>query len=187
MRYGTTAGVVIATSLTVASWLVFPGAAATPSAESAASAPVLPSTTTVVASTRAAPVRHEQLLVSTTTIVQTLEDETRGALDDLRDRVGLGRLAADPDLDALAQTWAAQLAADARLHHSSLIHEVIEGDDWTAAGENVGYGPSIPVLIDAFAASPTHEANIVNPRYRAVGIGIVVVDDVIWTAHLFAG
>ncbi|GJM37328.1 MAG: hypothetical protein DHS20C19_06950 [Acidimicrobiales bacterium] len=187
MRYGTTAGVTIAATLTVASWLVFPGAAAAPPVESRAPSPTVSSSTTVVPSTRAAAVRGEQARVSTTTIAPTLVDQSLGALNDVRDAVGLGRLAADPDLDALAQTWAVRLAADERLHHSSLIYEVIEGDDWTAAGENVGYGPSVGVLMDAFVASPTHEANIVNPRYRAVGIGIVVVDDVIWTAHLFAG
>ncbi|MDW3219981.1 MAG: CAP domain-containing protein [Acidimicrobiales bacterium] len=187
MRYGTTAGFGLAVTLTVASWLVFPGAAAAPTSTPSGVESTVTSSPPIATAARADVATDGPVRVTTTTVAPTLAEETRHALNDLRHAAGLDPLVADDELDALAQAWAARIAVDARLHHSSLIYDVVEDDAWTAAGENVGYGPSVAVLIDAFVASPSHEANIVSPRYRAIGIGIVVVDDVIWTAHLFAG
>lgn len=108
------------------------------------------------------------------------------ALNALRSERGLAPLGARADLDLLAQAWAADMAAADDLRHSDLIYDVIAGA-WTTAGENVGYGPSVAVIVDALEASPGHLDNMLNPDFTSVGIGVVWVDDVLWTAHLFAG
>ena len=108
------------------------------------------------------------------------------AIDALRSEHGLAPLRGRADLDRLAQSWAADMAAADDLHHSELIYDVIAGV-WTTAGENVGYGPSVGVIVDALEASPVHLDNMLNPDFTSVGIGVVWVDDVLWTAHLFAG
>lgn len=108
------------------------------------------------------------------------------ALNALRAERGLVPLGGRADLDLLAQSWAAEMAAADDLRHSDLIYDVIAGA-WTTAGENVGYGPSVAVIVDALEASPGHLDNMLNPDFTSVGIGVVWVDDVLWTAHLFAG
>lgn len=108
------------------------------------------------------------------------------ALDDERAAHGLAPLTRRADLDEMARSWAVRLAAEGELRHSDLIHEIVAGD-WTTAGENLGYGPSPARVFEALVDSPAHRANILDPDFHAVGIGVVWVDDVLWTAHLFAG
>jgi uncharacterized protein YkwD len=108
------------------------------------------------------------------------------ALDAERAGHGLAPLTRRADLDEMARSWAARLAAEGELRHSDLIHEIVAGD-WTTAGENLGYGPSPTRVFEALVDSPAHRANILDPDFHAVGIGVVWVDDVVWTAHLFAG
>ena len=107
-------------------------------------------------------------------------------LDALRASRGLDPLVRSADLDGMAQGWAERMATEADLRHSELIHDVVAGP-FTTAGENVGYGPDVAVIFDALVASPGHLDNMVNPAFARVGIGVVRVGDVLWTAHLFAG
>jgi uncharacterized protein YkwD len=103
-----------------------------------------------------------------------------------RSEVGLTALSRDADLDAMARSWAETMAADESLRHSELIHTVIAGT-WTAAGENIAYGPSETSMFAGLDASAGHRANMVNDAYSHVGIGVVAVGPALWTAHLFAG
>lgn len=107
-------------------------------------------------------------------------------LNALRGGRGLAELTRRADLDALARSWAARMAADDDLRHSDLIYDVIDGP-WSTAGENIGYGPSVAVIFDALEASAGHLDNMVNPDFTSVGVGVVRVGDVLWTVHLFAG
>ena len=107
-------------------------------------------------------------------------------LDALRAARGLAPLVRSADLDVMARGWAERMAVDRHLRHSELIHDVVAGP-FTTAGENVGYGPDVAVIFDALVASPGHLDNMVNPAFTRVGIGVVRVGDVLWTAHLFAG
>ena len=107
-------------------------------------------------------------------------------LDALRAGRGLDPLVRSADLDGMARGWAERMAVDRHLRHSELIHDVVAGP-FTTAGENVGYGPDVAVIFEALVASPGHLDNMVNPAFTRVGIGVVRVGDVLWTAHLFAG
>jgi uncharacterized protein YkwD len=58
---------------------------------------------------------------------------------------------------------------------------------WSVAGENVGAGAGLRALFDAFMHSDAHRANILEPRFRRVGIGICRSDGFIWITLIFVG
>jgi uncharacterized protein YkwD len=47
---------------------------------------------------------------------------------------------------------------------------------WWAWGENVGYGPSVGALDDAWTNSWWHYANIVDPAFTSIGVGVAYDD-----------
>lgn len=190
MRHAASTMVLIGVAFTVASWLVFPGAVgAPPPSPAPVSSPAHPDAAsraaapTTIAPPVPSPAAPPPVPVSTT----PPPDAFLAGLNEVRTAAGVAPLHHDPSLAERADRWAARLASAGELRHSELIYEVVDEGRWRAAGENVGYGPEVDVLVDAFVASAAHHANMINPDYVAVGIGVVEVDGVLWTAHLFAG
>ena len=107
-------------------------------------------------------------------------------LNALRAAGGRAPLVLDTGLEVLARSWAATMAADGSLIHSTPISDVV-ASGWSAAGENIAFGPDETSVFAGLRASPGHRANMVSADYTHVGIGVVVVGPVVWTAHLFAG
>ncbi|MGQ0520649.1 MAG: CAP domain-containing protein [Actinomycetota bacterium] len=105
-------------------------------------------------------------------------------LNDLRASRGLAPLAVDTRLGDVARTWSGKMAAANSLSHNpSLSSQVPSG--WRKIGENVGYGPTVLVLHNALVASPAHLANMVDPAFNAVGIGVVIAGSTIWVTQVF--
>lgn len=74
-----------------------------------------------------------------------------------------------------AQAWAEKLAAEGTLYHSKLSDGMgTPGVDWCGLGENVGFGPSIKAINDAYMNSPGHRANIVNRNFDSMGVGYAI-------------
>lgn len=88
-----------------------------------------------------------------------------------------------PELDAKAQAWAEKLARDNKLSHSKVQSGA--PSCWTALGENVGYGPSVSSIEDAYMRSPDHRANILNGRWDYVGVGHATRGNRIFTVQVF--
>ena len=105
-------------------------------------------------------------------------------INGLRASKGLGGLSLDAELVREARSWAATMAGQGRIFHTSNLSNGITAD-WLALGENVGVGADVAVLFQAFVDSPTHYANLVDPRYTTIGVGVVVSGDRIFTAHRF--
>jgi hypothetical protein len=89
------------------------------------------------------------------------------------------------ELTSIARRWSAKMAADNRLaHNPNLANEVTA--DWEKLGENVGTGDNARQIHDAFMNSPAHRANIVDPAFTYVGIGVVRGGDGrIWVTEVF--
>ncbi|MDH3731578.1 MAG: CAP domain-containing protein [Acidimicrobiia bacterium] len=68
------------------------------------------------------------------------------------------------------------------LHHNPDLGSVTTG--WYALGENVGVGPDVDSLHDAFMASPGHAANVLGD-YNYVGIGVEQDGPRIWVTVVF--
>jgi uncharacterized protein YkwD len=97
---------------------------------------------------------------------------------------GLAPLALEPEPVAVAQRWAEAMAANGRIAHRADLTEGMPST-WRNLGENVGTGPTIDDIHRAFVASPTHDANLVEPRYTSVGIGVAEVDGQLYVAEEF--
>ncbi|MEM7284963.1 MAG: CAP domain-containing protein [Actinomycetota bacterium] len=103
-----------------------------------------------------------------------------------RAAAGLGPLTLDTSMRDAARSWTYWMAENVTLAHAD---DIVTGapSDWTKVGENVGRGGSLDAVMDAFMASPSHAANVLDPGYTLVGIGVVWTDDGrLYTTHRFA-
>ncbi|MGN6243370.1 MAG: CAP domain-containing protein [Motilibacteraceae bacterium] len=101
-----------------------------------------------------------------------------------RAAAGLRPLSLAGDLSSVAYAWSQHLAASGTLgHNPNLTGQV---DDWQVVGENVGYGPTVTDIETAFMNSPRHRANILEPRYTQIGLGVVVdASGTAWVTQVF--
>lgn len=107
-------------------------------------------------------------------------------INELRASRGLGALSVDGELTAQANQWAATMANAGRIFHASDLSVGITAN-WSKLGENVGVGGDTSSLFQAFVNSPTHYANLVDPAYSRVGVGVVHAGGRMYTAHRFMG
>jgi hypothetical protein len=101
----------------------------------------------------------------------------------LRAGKGLAPLQVNANLTEKARAWSAGMAAAGKIWHSTLSDGVTE--DWKKLGENVGMGGSVDGLHRAFVNSPGHYANLVEPVFNHVGIGIVMNGSTIYVTEVF--
>jgi uncharacterized protein YkwD len=107
-------------------------------------------------------------------------------LSDYRSAYGRGQLTPVADATAKAEAQAQAMANAHQLFHSSLASGIDPG--WFTIGENVGYGPNIEAVENAFIASPDHRANMLNSAFNQVGIGVATTPDgLVWIAEEFVG
>lgn len=101
-----------------------------------------------------------------------------------RATAGLPGLIVDPELTEAARDWTEEMAAAGGISHAPDITEGIT-QYWLKVGENVGTGPSVNAVMEAFRASPGHNANIMDPAFTHVGVGVVWVGGSLFTTHRF--
>ncbi|MFZ4583674.1 MAG: CAP domain-containing protein [Acidimicrobiia bacterium] len=101
----------------------------------------------------------------------------------LRAERGLEPLVVDVDLRAKARDWAAHMADERQISHSTLADNV--HSDWHRLGENVGTGPDVGPIHDALVRSPHHLANLLDPGFRYVGVGVVTAYGTMWVSEVF--
>ena len=106
----------------------------------------------------------------------TLSEESSfvAKINSLRTSKGLDPLTVDAGITGKARAWAQTMADKNMIWHSTLSDGVTA--DWQKLGENVGMGGSVDGLHVAFVNSPLHYANLVDPTFRSVGIGVVHSD-----------
>lgn len=107
-----------------------------------------------------------------------------GALNQVRANAGLPALTVNSQLSNLSRGHAQVMADAGDIFHASPISAGY-GGAWSKIGENVGVGANVQVLVDAFVASPGHYANIVDPAFTQVGVGVVWRDSALYTTHRF--
>ncbi len=111
------------------------------------------------------------------------ESDFIARINSLRATRGEAALQEHPVLTAKAQAWAAHMAATGCLCHSNLSDGVTVG--WRKLGENVGRGPSVASLHDAFVNSPAHQANMLDASFGYVGVGVAYGGGQMWVAEVF--
>jgi uncharacterized protein YkwD len=111
------------------------------------------------------------LMVFASAACQTAQDDLRSRVNSERSSRGIAALASAGDLNSKAQSQAAVIAKSGQLTHSNLTAGV--SSSWTRLGENIGYASSIAEAHKALMASAGHRANILDGRFKALGIGVV--------------
>jgi hypothetical protein len=125
--------------------------------------------------------------VATTIPAPAAEDAFVAHLNAARADAGLEPLRRDDGLVEAARSWARWMGERRNLRHAD---DIVSGapDDWTKAGENVGRGGTVDAVWEAFMDSPSHAANVLDPAFTRIGVGVVrTPDGVLYTAHRFAG
>ena len=119
-------------------------------------------------------------------VERAAEQEFYGLINDLRISVGLAPLAVNAELVAGARNWTDELVGINSLRHAGDL-SIGVNSPWALLGENVGYSSrSVESLFNAFVASPTHYANLVEPTFDHVGVGVVYAPNGrIFTVHRF--
>ncbi len=108
-------------------------------------------------------------------------------INELRVDEGLPTLTINAELTRESRVWADQLRTNGELSHAGDLSVGVT-TTWLKLGENVGVGPidRIEDLFDAFVASPDHYANLIDPTFEVVGVGVVYDDEGrMWTTHRF--
>jgi hypothetical protein len=93
---------------------------------------------------------------------------------------GLHELVVRADLVLKAEAHSKKMASDGVLGHSSLV-----SFGASVLAENVGKGPGIAEVHDAFMSSAMHRGNILNLDYDEVGVGVFAAGGAVWVTELF--
>ena len=93
----------------------------------------------------------------------------------------------DRALSKYALKHSRDMADDGALFHSSDLQQVLNGVDWSMAGENVGVASSLTDVQDAFMGSKFHRKNILNSGYERAAIGVFESDGNFWVTVIFYG
>lgn len=97
-----------------------------------------------------------------------------------RQRAGLPALAANPSLTLAAASYARVLSSEGCWGHAcgsvtDFRQRAMQAGygGWTRLGENLAAGARTPAaVVAAWMASPGHRANILEPDFREIGIGV---------------
>jgi uncharacterized protein YkwD len=94
---------------------------------------------------------------------------------------GLRALPVGSYLTTKAHAHSVAMARRARLYHTDLSTICCS----RAVAENVGVGSTVYVVHAALMNSPAHRANILDRRWRAVGVGVVKSGGRLWVTEIF--
>lgn len=107
-----------------------------------------------------------------------------GLVNNLRTSRGLEPLTVDPELTANARNWSVNMANAGGIYHTA-DQSIGVTRPWEKLGENVGTGPEVVEVFNAFVASPTHYANLTDPDFDHIGIGVIWQGPRLWTTQRF--
>lgn len=115
------------------------------------------------------------------------EARVQQMMNEARRDAGRAPLRPDDGLLTLARRQSARMAERGEIYHNpNLADEVTDlGMDWRLVGENVGVGPSVDAVEEAFMNSPHHHDNIVDARYQLMGVGVVDDDGEVYVTQVF--
>lgn len=119
----------------------------------------------------------------------TIDEESCfvSAINSARASAGVGSLGVNGALVTMARTWSATMAAAGYIYHNPNL-TTLAPSNWLNLGENVGVGPTCDALAQAFMNSPEHRANILDPAFSSVGVGVVdTADGTIYVTEDFMG
>ncbi|HEU4865803.1 MAG TPA: CAP domain-containing protein [Actinomycetota bacterium] len=133
-------------------------------------------------------------------LVQGLAIDPARAGDTVQNRAEMLRLTnddrADRDRDELrlndrlsryARRHSRQMAERGELFHTPDLADKLQGTGWSIGAENVGMGPSLEALEDAFMGSRPHRRNILRAGFERTAIGVFESGGRFWVTVIFYG
>jgi uncharacterized protein YkwD len=114
-----------------------------------------------------------------------IESQFVSRINSLRASKGLNQLQVSGELVGVARAWTDRMVSAGQISHNPNLGSQVSGA-WTKLGENVGVGHNVDGLMQAFINSPSHYANLVDPAWTFVGVGVShAPDGRIYTTHNF--
>ena len=107
------------------------------------------------------------------------------AVNDFRTANHVPTLAWEEAAYAKAHDWSQHMADQGKLSHSTLSQGIPVG--WHNLGENVAMAPTLDGAMSALEASPPHRANLLNPAFTKVAVGVVQQGGFYWVTEDFIG
>ncbi|MCE2532048.1 MAG: CAP domain-containing protein [Acidimicrobiia bacterium] len=125
-------------------------------------------------------------------VIAAAEAEMADLVNGLRAGLGLRALTYDADIAAIARRWSETMGAEERLYHNP--------DYWRqyptgarSGAENVSritaplsLRAAVRDAFDGLVDSPSHYANMVNPGYTHLGVGLALDNGSLWVTQNFA-
>lgn len=116
---------------------------------------------------------------------QTAEESCfTSRINGARERAGLSPYETNADLAGIARTHSQKMAESGTIYHSTNLASVAPRG-WKSLGENVGMGPTCDAIHNAFMNSPSHRANVLEPKFAFVGVGVVIASNTIFVTEVF--
>ena len=108
-------------------------------------------------------------------------------LNQTRRNHGLRAFRLNLELSNRAWRHSKRMAERNRLFHSTNLYETVRAWSPSTWGENVGYARWLKRIRTMWMRSGGHRDNILNPRFRRIGIGVVRARGVRWVTAIFYG
>jgi hypothetical protein len=105
-------------------------------------------------------------------------------INQVRAASGAEPLVVNQELARVARQWTLKMKSDGDISHNPELSKQVNAS-WRKLGENVGVGPDVPMLHDAFIKSPAHLKNIVDPAFDQVAVTIEYAGDVFFVTQQF--
>lgn len=115
-----------------------------------------------------------------------MEEAIIASVNRRRRAAGIAVLVAEPRLARAARLHAGNMVARRELSHtitgsttSTLVSRVMDvGYAYSAIAENIAYGDlAVEPLVEGWAGSPAHRANMLNGAYTETGVGVARAAD----------
>jgi uncharacterized protein YkwD len=108
-------------------------------------------------------------------------------LNQTRRNHGLPTLRLNLELSASAWQHSKRMASRNRLFHTANLYEAVRAWSPSTWGENVGVARRLRRVRTLWMRSGGHRDNILNPRFRRIGIGVVTARGLVWVTTIFYG
>lgn len=105
-------------------------------------------------------------------------------INELRLSLGAPPLVVNVELVKVARPWTVKMKQAGEISHNPDLAKQVTSN-WRKLGENVGVGPSVEMLQEAFVKSPGHYRNLVDPAFDSVGITIEYDGDIFYVTEQF--
>ena len=116
-------------------------------------------------------------------------EQVTALVNEERSKAGLSPLTLDKELSANAAVRAEEIVHDfshTRPNGSAFSSAITIS--YRRAGENIAYGyPTAEAVMDGWMNSSGHRANILQPSFTKIGVGVVQRDNTLYWVQLFTG